>query len=115
MQSQFSIIAMIMQGWYATYPLLLISVACVTIIIERIWALWGLGARASRTTDGLIAPLRQGRFKEALEQVKSPRSPGERVFLELIAEAASGDRARLEDVDEERRFAEVLQLRGLIW
>ncbi|MBF6570332.1 MAG: MotA/TolQ/ExbB proton channel family protein [Candidatus Binataceae bacterium] len=115
MQSQFSIIAMIMQGWYATYPLLLISVACVTIIIERIWALWGLGTRASRKAEGLIGPLRQGKFKEALEQVQSPRNPSERVFHDLIAEAASSDRARLEDVDEERRFAEVLQLRGLIW
>src|SRR5260370_1238027 len=43
MQSQFTIIDMIMQGWYATYPLLIISIVCVTIIIERIWALWGTG------------------------------------------------------------------------
>ncbi len=115
MQTQFSIIAMIMQGWYATYPLLLISVVCVTIIIERVWSLWGQGARAARVADGLVEPLRQGKFNEALERVKSPRSAGERVFQELVAEAASADRARLEEVDEERRFAELLQLRGLIW
>ncbi len=41
MQNQFSIVSMIMQGWYATYPLLIISVVCVTIIFERIWALMG--------------------------------------------------------------------------
>jgi biopolymer transport protein ExbB len=115
MQSQFSIITMIMQGWYATYPLLLISVVCVTIIIERIWALWGVGARASSKADALIGPLRQGKFNEALKQVESPRNPGERVFRDLITEAASSERGRLEDVDEERRFAELLQLRGLIW
>jgi biopolymer transport protein ExbB len=115
MQNQFSIIAMIMQGWYATYPLLIISVVCVTIIFERIWALWGLNARASRAAETLIGPLRQGKFNEALAQVQSRRGPGDRIFHELIAEAESADRARLEEIDEERRFAELLQLRGFIW
>jgi biopolymer transport protein ExbB len=115
MQSQFSIITMIMQGWYATYPLLLISVVCVTIIFERIWALWGVGERATRKADTLIDPLRQGKFDEALKQVEPPRNPGERVFRDLITEAASSERVRLQDIDEECRFAELLQLRGLIW
>jgi biopolymer transport protein ExbB len=115
MQSQFSILTMITQGWYATYPLLLISVVCVTIIIERIWALWGVGERATSKADALIDPLRQGKFDEALKQVERPRNPGERVFRDLITEAASSARARLQDIDEERRFAELLQLRGLIW
>jgi biopolymer transport protein ExbB len=115
MQSQFSIITMITQGWYATYPLLLISVICVTIIIERIWALWGVGERATSKAETLIDPLRQGKFDEALKQVERPRNPGERVFRDLITEAASSERARLQDIDEERRFAELLQLRGLIW
>jgi biopolymer transport protein ExbB len=115
MQSQFSIVTMIMQGWYATYPLLLISVVCVTIIIERIWVLWGVGERATSKAETLIDPLRQGKFDEALKQVERPRNPGERVFRDLITEAASSERARLQDIDEERRFAELLQLRGLIW
>jgi biopolymer transport protein ExbB len=112
---QFSILTMIMQGWYATYPLLLISVVCVTIIIERIWTLWGVSARASSKAETLMGPLRQGKFNEALKQVENPRNPGERVFRELIAEAGSSERERLQDVDEERRYAEQLQLRGLIW
>ena len=115
MQNQFSIIAMIMQGWYATYPLLLISVVCVTIIIERLWSLWGLGSRASRIAEAIIPSLRQGKFSEALAQTQNGRSPGERVFHELLAEAQSADRERLEEVDEERRFAETLDLRGPIW
>jgi biopolymer transport protein ExbB len=115
MQSQFSIITMIMQGWYATYPLLLISVVCVTIIVERVWALWGVGERATRKADTLIDPLRQGKFDEALKQVERPRNPGERVFRDLITEASSSERVRLQDIDEECRFAELLQLRGLIW
>jgi biopolymer transport protein ExbB len=115
MHSQFGIITMIMQGWYATYPLLLISVVCVTIIIERIWALWGIGERATSKAEALIDPLRQGRFDDALKQVESPRDPGERVFRDLLTEAASSERTRLQDIDEERRFAELIQLRGLIW
>jgi biopolymer transport protein ExbB len=115
MHSQFEIITMIMQGWYATYPLLLISVVCVTIIIERIWALWGVGERATSKAEALIDPLRQGRFDDALKQVESPRDPGERVFRDLLTEAASSERMRLQDIDEERRFAELIQLRGLIW
>ena len=112
---QFSVVTMIMQGWYATYPLLLISVVCVTIIIERIWTLWGVGARATRKTEALITPLREGKFDDALKQVANPRNPGERVFRDLIVEASSSERERLQDVDEECRFAELLQLRGLIW
>jgi biopolymer transport protein ExbB len=115
MQSQFSILTMIMQGWYATYPLLLISVVCVAIIIERIRALWGVSERATRKTEALIDPLRQGKFNEALTQVENPRDPGERVFRELLTEAASSARTRLQDIDEERRFAELVQLRGPIW
>jgi len=115
MQGQFSIIAMIMQGWYATYPLLLISVVCVTIIIERVWALWGVGERATIKAEALIDPLRQGKFDEALKQVESPRDPGERVFRDLITEAGSSERSRLQDIDEERRFAELIRLRGPIW
>jgi biopolymer transport protein ExbB len=115
MQNQFSIIAMIMQGWYATYPLLLISVVCVTIILERIWALWGIGSRVSLVADKLIGPLRQGKFDEAIAEIQTRLGPGERIFRELIAEAESADRARLEEIDEEQRFAELLQLRGPIW
>jgi biopolymer transport protein ExbB len=115
MQNQFSIVAMIMQGWYATYPLLLISVVCVTIILERIWALWGLGSRVSLMADTLIGPLRQGKFNEAIAETQKREGPGERIFRELIAEAESADRARLEEIDEEQRFAELLQLRGPIW
>jgi biopolymer transport protein ExbB len=115
MQNQFSIITMIEQGWYATGPLLLISVICVTIIIERIWTLWGISRGAAKAADAAIGPLRQGKFKEALERVRARPGPGERIFQELIAEAESSDRARLEEVDEERRFAELVRLRGPIW
>jgi biopolymer transport protein ExbB len=115
MQNQFNIFAMIQQGWYATYPLLLISVVCVTIILERVWALWGVMRRATHSAEQMIVPLKQGKFSDALNHLKGRHSAGERVFQELISEAQSADRPRLAELDEERRFAEVLQLRGLIW
>jgi biopolymer transport protein ExbB len=115
MQDQFSLLAMFMKGWYATYPLIVISVVCVTIIFERIWALWGIGRRATRLAERMIVPLREGKFLDALTLVSSRRGPGERVFQELVSEADLAPRERLEAIDEERRFAELLQLRGLIW
>ena len=115
MQNQFNIFAMIQQGWYATYPLLLISVVCVTIILERVWALAGVVRRTTRSAERMIAPLKQGKFSDALSQLKGRHSAGERVFHELVTEAQSADRPRLTELDEERRFAEVVQLRGLIW
>ncbi|HZP44452.1 MAG TPA: MotA/TolQ/ExbB proton channel family protein [Candidatus Binataceae bacterium] len=115
MQNQFSILAMIQQGWYATYPLLIISVICTTIILERIWALWGVARHASHSAERLLGPLKQGNFDGALEQLNGHHGAGPRIFHEIISEARTADRSRLEDLDEERRFAEVTQLKGLIW
>ncbi len=49
MGSQFSILAMIQQGYYATYPLLFISVVCLAIIFERVWALMGISEQGRET------------------------------------------------------------------
>ena len=48
MQSNFGVLGMIQQGYYATYPLLFISVVCLAIIFERIWALWGVGPKTAK-------------------------------------------------------------------
>jgi biopolymer transport protein ExbB len=115
MQNQFSILSMIQQGWYATYPLLIISVVCVTIILERVWALWGVASSATRVAESAIAPLKQGKFDDALAQMNGGDHAGQRVFHEIISEAQTSDRKRLEELDEERRFAEMFRLRGSIW
>src|SRR5437588_11526863 len=98
LQVQFSLLAMFMKGWYATYPLIAISVICVTIIFERIWALWGVGRRATRLAERMIGPLRQGKFADALAYVSSRRGPSERVFQELVSKAESAPRERLEEI-----------------
>jgi hypothetical protein len=46
-------LAMIQQGYYATYPLLFISMVCLAIIFERVWALMGIQSRATKLADSL--------------------------------------------------------------
>lgn len=115
MQTQFGILTMIQQGYYATYPLLVISVICLAIIFERVWALRGIGSNAAKLADGLITPLRQGKFNDALQATQARGNPGERVFHTLILAAQTLDRDHLVELDEERRFQESLELKRYIW
>ena len=115
MGTQFGILAMIQQGYYATYPLLLISVACLAIIFERLWALRGIGSRAAKSADSLIPQLRQGKFNEALQATQARSNASERVYHTLISAAQSQDRDHLDDLDDERRYQEGLELKRYIW
>ena len=115
MGSQFSILAMIQQGYYATYPLLFISVVCLAIIFERIWALMGISGRAAKLADTLVPTLRQGKFNEALQATQARSNPAERVYHVLIAAAQTLDRDHLVELDEERRFQETLELNRYVW
>ena len=115
MGSQFSILGMIQQGYYATYPLLFISVVCLAIIFERIWALAGIQSRAAKLADSLVPSLRQGKFNEALQATQARSNPAERVYHVLIAAAQTLDRDHLVELDEERRFQETLELNRYVW
>jgi len=115
MGSQFSILAMIQQGYYATYPLLFISVVCLAIIFERIWALMGIQGRAAKLADSLVPTLRQGKFNEALQATQARANPAERVYHVLIAAAQTLDRDHLVELDEERRFQETIELNRYVW
>jgi biopolymer transport protein ExbB len=115
MQTQFSVMAMIQQGYYATYPLIFISVVCLAIIFERVWALWGIQAKAARLADSLVPSLRQGNFNQALESTRRRATSAERVYHVLIAAAQTLGRDRLIELDEERRFQETLEFKRYIW
>src|SRR5579875_301629 len=115
MQPQFSIIAMIQQGYYATYPLIAISVICIAVIVERLWALGGLCSRTTHAAAQLLEPLRQGDFDQALKKTEARKRPFERLFHAVIAAAASRDREKLMQIDEEQRFEELLELKRYIW
>jgi biopolymer transport protein ExbB len=115
MGSQFSILAMIQQGYYATYPLLFISVVCLAIIFERIWALMGIQSKAAKLADSLVPTLRQGKFNEALQATQARANPAERVYHVLVAAAQTLDRDHLVELDEERRFQETIELNRYVW
>ena len=115
MQNQFGILAMIQQGYYATYPLLFISIVCLAIIFERLWALRGIGSRAAKLADSLIPQLRQGNTNGALQATQARGSASERVYHTLITASQSMDREHLMELDEERRFQEGLEFKRYIW
>jgi biopolymer transport protein ExbB len=115
MGSQFSILSMIQEGYYATYPLLFISVVILAIIFERLWALAGIQSKSAKLADSLVAPLRQGKFNEALQATQARSNPAERVYHVLIAAAQTLDRDHLVELDEERRFQETLELNRYVW
>jgi biopolymer transport protein ExbB len=106
---------MIQQGYYATYPLLFISVVCLAIVFERVWALMGIQSKSAKLADSLVATLRQGKFNEALQATQARSNAPERVYHVLIAAAQTLDRDHLVELDEERRFQETLELNRYIW
>jgi biopolymer transport protein ExbB len=115
MQTQFGILAMIEQGYYATYPLLFISIVCLAIIFERVWALRGISSAAAKSADALIPQLRQGKFNEALQATQARTNASERVYHTLISAAQTQDRDHLVELDDERRYQEGLELKRYIW
>jgi biopolymer transport protein ExbB len=115
MQSQFGILSMIQMGYYATYPLLFMSVACLAIIFERVWALWGVSGKAAKLADALIPQLRAGKFNEALQATQARSNAGERLFHPIISGAQSLDRDHLMAADDERRFQEGMEFKRYIW
>ena len=116
MQSNFSIMGMIQEGYYATYPLLFISVICLAIIFERAWALWGVGPKTAKLADSLVPQLRQGKFNEALQATQARATAG-RAHLPHPDLPASQtlDRDHLLELDEERRYQEGLEFKRYIW
>ena len=115
MQTQYGIVAMIQQGYYATYPLIAISVLCIAVILERFWALSGLRRKTASTAAQLVDPLRKGEFDQALKKTQGGKRPFERIFHAIIAAARTQDRDKLLQVDEEQRFEELLELKRYIW
>ena len=115
MQSNFGILSMIQQGYYATYPLLFISVVCLAIIFERVWALWGVAPRTAKLADALIPQLRQGKFNEALQATQARGSAAERIYHAIISGAQTLDRDHLLELDDERRYQEGLEFKRYIW
>jgi biopolymer transport protein ExbB len=111
-----SVLDMIQQGWIATYPLLLFSVATVTIILERAWSLRGIVPQTLQLAERIRVPLESGNFQAALEVTKAEAAtPAGRIFADVIARHATDSLEYLSDLTEDKRFEEIEALKGPLW
>lgn len=111
-----SVLDMIQQGWYITYPLIIMSMVTITIIGERLWALRGLIPGTLRVAASLVGLLQKGDFKGALATAQQQqKTPAGRVFRDVIAQQDGESLEYLAEVVEDRRFEEIEALKGEIW
>lgn len=111
-----SVFDMIQQGWYITYPLIVMSMITLTIIGERLWALRGLIPGTLRTAGSLVGSLQKGDFQSALATAQQQQKmPAGRVFRDVIAQQEGESLEYLSEVIEDRRFEEIEALKGGIW
>jgi biopolymer transport protein ExbB len=111
-----SIMNMINQGWLATYPLILFSVAVVSIIFERLWALRNVVSETLNLSGGLTPILEKGQVSEALQTARAQvATPAGRIFTDVLARHSSDSLEYLADLTEEKRFEEVEALKGPLW
>jgi biopolymer transport protein ExbB/TolQ len=107
---------MIQQGWYVTYPLIVMSMITITIIGERLWALRGLVSGTLRTASSLVGPLQKGDFKAALGAAQQQqKTPAGRVFRDVIEQQEGESLEYLAEIGEDRRYEEIEALKGGIW
>lgn len=111
-----SVMDMIHQGWYVSYPLIIMSVVCITIILERLWNLGGIMTKTLHLARDLVSPLQQGDFNTALETSQADNKlPAGRVFREIIARQRDESPEQLSSLADERRLEESEGLKGAIW
>jgi biopolymer transport protein ExbB/TolQ len=72
-------------------------------------------SRTAKSADTLIPQLRQGNFNQALQATQARSTASDRVFHTLISAAQTMDREHLEDLDDERRYQESLELKRYVW
>ena len=112
-----SVIDLIMQGWYVTYPLLAMSVMVTSIVIERLWVLRSMSGAIEDLTETACAALEKGDRNEAASAVERAmkESPAARIFAPLLALLGNSSTDDLIEFGERRRLDEVKRLKSNIW
>ena len=111
-----SVLDMIRQGAIVTYPLIIMSIAVITIICERLWSLRGLMTGTLQVARSLVGKLQKGDFKGALNTAQQEKkSPAARIFRDVIAQEDGESLDYLAEVVEDRRYEEIEALKGGIW
>jgi biopolymer transport protein ExbB len=107
---------MIQQGWLATYPLIIFSMATLTIIFERAWSLRGIVPQSLALAESIRGPIEKGDFVAALQKTQAQAAtPAGRIFGDVLARHKSDSMEYLSDLTEDKRFEEVEALRGPLW
>lgn len=111
-----SVLEMIHEGWIATYPLILFSVATVSIIFERLWSLRNQVADTLALSGTLCPALERGDFDSALAaaQAKS-EAPAGRIFADVLERHSADSLEYLANLTEDKRFEELEALKGPLW
>jgi biopolymer transport protein ExbB/TolQ len=111
-----SVLDMIQQGWIATYPLIVFSIATVTIIFERLWSLRKLVDNTLQLAGSICPTLEKGDFAAALRTSEEQGvTPAGRIFSDVLSRHQSDSLEYLADLTEEKRFEELEALKGPLW
>jgi biopolymer transport protein ExbB len=112
-----SVIDLIHQGWYATYPLILCSIIMVSLLIERLWTLSRMGSATDALTDEVCDKLRTGNVAAATSAITAAadRSPATRVYGPVLGLLSAGDLEDILELGERRRLGESRILRQNVW
>ena len=111
-----SVLDMIQQGWYITYPLILMSMVCITIIFERIFALRGLIGNSLQVAGSLVGQLQKGDVQAALATAQdNAKKPAGRVFRDALSQQEGESVEYLSEVVDDRKYEELEALKGSIW
>lgn len=112
-----SVIDLIHQGWYATYPLIFFSVIVTSIIIERIWVLSRLSGAITGLTDTVCGVLEKGDVNSASSLIdeRMNASPAARVYGALMPMIQKADVEEILECGERRRLDETRLLKRNVW
>lgn len=112
-----TLLDLIQQGWYATYPLILCSVVAVAIAGERLWALRGLDARMISLSKQIGFLMRRGDTEGAGDLIDREGSdlPLGEVYRQLLAHASTTAVEDLLVIADGHRLEQSQGLRRNIW
>ena len=112
-----SVIDLIHQGWYATYPLILFSVIVTSIVIERVWLLSRLGGAIDSLTVAVCAALEKGDLNAASSLIneRMAASPAARVYGALMPMIRKADVEEILECGERRRLDEARLMKRNVW
>ena len=112
-----TLLDLIRQGYYATYPLLICSVVALAIAGERLWAFRGLDARMMGVSRQIGFLLRRGDIDGARDYVRREAGdlPLGRIYQELLPHAADAPIDDLLALADGHRIEQAQALRRNVW